>query len=146
MDSRVHDRLYNDQAGGCPATAASRVRPLARLRRGWAGRVATLAAVGAAVGMGASVASAATGSGYFSAAGSGPLAVPFVSAAAAPLPNGDVLIAGGAGAAGISSGAQVFDPGTGSFSVAGLGAMSTPRYGSAAAPLPRRRGAGRRRC
>ena len=107
---KISDGALKIRAGGWPATAASRVRPLARLRRRWAGRVATLAAVGAAVGMGASVASAATGSGYFSAAGSGPLAVTFVSAAEAPLPNGDVLIAGGAGPAGISSGAQVFDP------------------------------------
>ena len=88
------------------------------------------------MGMGASVASAATGSGYFSAAGSGPLAGTFVSAAEAPLPNGDVLITGGAGAVGISSGAQVFDPTSGTFSIAGLGSMSTPRYGSVAAPLP----------
>ena len=120
MHNRVRARRGSHEAGGAPASATSRMGSPALRRRPWR-RVATPAAAAAVVGTGASVASAATGVGYFSAAGSGPLAAPFVSAAAAPLPNGDVLIAGGACPAGISSGAQVFDPSTGTFSVAGWG-------------------------
>jgi hypothetical protein len=56
-------------------------------------------------------------------------------AAAAPLPDGRVLIAGGTNGAPLSS-AVIFDPATNSFSSAGLGAMSTARQAPAAVPLP----------
>jgi hypothetical protein len=62
-----------------------------------------------------------------------------VGAVAAPLPNGDVLIAGGVGASGVLQSAELFDPGTDTF--AGLPAsgdteLQTPRSGAVAAPLP----------
>jgi Ca2+-binding RTX toxin-like protein len=79
-------------------------------------------------------------SGAFSPTGS--MSVPRFGAAAAPLPDGRVLIAGGIG--GLEPGrfpeyrqsAEVFDPATNSFSSAGIGSMSVPRGGAAAAPLP----------
>jgi hypothetical protein len=67
------------------------------------------------------------------------MSVPREGAAAAPLPDGRVLVAGGRyydeGAHYLSS-AEVFDPATGTFSSAGIGSMSVPRFGAAAAPLP----------
>jgi WD40 repeat protein len=61
-------------------------------------------------------------------------------AAAAPLPDGRVLVAGGyyddaLGDHYLAS-AEVFNPGTGTFSSAGLGAMGTARRGAVAAVLP----------
>jgi hypothetical protein len=57
-------------------------------------------------------------------------------AAAAPLPDGRVLVAGGfTGFSGLSS-AEVFNPQTNTFSSAGIGPMDTARVDAAAAPLP----------
>jgi Ca2+-binding RTX toxin-like protein len=78
----------------------------------------------------------------FSSAGIGLMSVPRVDAAAAPLPDGRVLIAGGVlisggvtASPGLSS-AEIFDPATGTFTAAGIGAMTSPRPGAAAAALP----------
>jgi Ca2+-binding RTX toxin-like protein len=71
----------------------------------------------------------------FSSAGIGSLSTPGVAAAAAPLPDGRVLVVGGStSGAGPVSSAEVFDPATNSFSSAGIGSMSAPR--AVAAPLP----------
>jgi hypothetical protein len=73
--------------------------------------------------------------GYFSRAGLGPMQHGRLFAAAAPLPSGDVLIAGGAdGTAAPISTAEVFDPTTGMFTT--TGSMTSPRMGASAAPLP----------
>jgi hypothetical protein len=74
----------------------------------------------------------------FSSAGIGSMSVPREEAAAAPLPDGRVLVVGGRNdpANYDLSSAEVFDPATGSFSSAGIGSMSTPRSGAVAAPLP----------
>jgi Ca2+-binding RTX toxin-like protein len=84
----------------------------------------------------------ASGSGFFSPTGE--MSVPREGAAAAPLPEGQVLVAGGRyydvdynpepGA--YPSSAEVFDPATGTFSSAVVGSMGTPRWAAAAAPLP----------
>jgi RTX calcium-binding nonapeptide repeat (4 copies)/Kelch motif len=75
----------------------------------------------------------------FSSTGIGSMSVPTVGAAAAPLPDGRVLVARGT-PVGVSSSdwpsAEVFDPATNSFSSAGIGSMSVPRSGAVAAPLP----------
>jgi hypothetical protein len=76
----------------------------------------------------------AAGPGSFSLTGSMPGARG--GAAAAPLPDGRVLVAGGSDDTGALSSAEIFNPVTGSFSAAGTGSMSLPRYGIAAAPLP----------
>ena len=55
--------------------------------------------------------------------------------AAAPLPDGRILIAGGIDNAGTATAAaEVFDPATDTFSA--VGSMTTPRNGPGAAPLP----------
>jgi hypothetical protein len=73
----------------------------------------------------------------FSSAGIGSMSVPRAFAAAAPLPDGRVLVAGGFDyGVGVLSSAEVFDPATNSFSSAGIGSMSVPRSGAVAAPLP----------
>lgn len=74
--------------------------------------------------------------GTFTATGS--LPVPVEGAAAAPLPNGDVLIAGGQNTVGfvnILNSAELYDPTTGTFSNA-TGSLNTARSSAAAAPLP----------
>jgi Ca2+-binding RTX toxin-like protein len=79
----------------------------------------------------------------FSSAGIGSMSVRRVGAAAAPLPDGRVLVAGGSysdgsGAASSThdlSSVEVFDPATNTFSSAGIGSMTVPRVGAAAAPL-----------
>ena len=78
----------------------------------------------------------ATGS--FSSAGIGPLITGRFSAAAAPLPGGKVLVAGGTNGAVTlpNANAEIFDPATGTFSSAGIGPMVVPRSSPAAAPLP----------
>jgi hypothetical protein len=74
---------------------------------------------------------------YFTSAGLGDMTVPRFVAAAAPLPDGRVLIAGGASDnETFLDSAEVFDPATGTFSGAGIGRMSLPRWAPAAAPLP----------
>ncbi|MCW3020088.1 MAG: Kelch domain protein [Solirubrobacterales bacterium] len=80
---------------------------------------------------GAGAASAAVSSPYFDASGVGETVDAREGSVAAPLPNGDVLIAGGAG----QKTAEVFNPATDSFNPTG----ETPqdvRAGAAAAPLP----------
>jgi hypothetical protein len=75
----------------------------------------------------------------FSSAGIGSMSVPRVGAAAAPLPDGRVLVVGGCCSSVFPyslSSAEVFDPATNSFSSAGIGSMSVPRSGAVAAPLP----------
>ena len=80
--------------------------------------------------VGESGASAAVSTPYFATSGVGELEIAREGAAVAPLPNGDVLIAGGTG----QKTAEVFSPATGSFSP--TGAMLAVRAGAAAAPLP----------
>jgi Ca2+-binding RTX toxin-like protein len=76
----------------------------------------------------------AAGPGFFSPTGS--MSVPRFHAAAAPLPDGRVLVAGGSNASGDLLSAEVFNLATNSFSSAGIGSMSVRRYAAAAAPLP----------
>ena len=69
----------------------------------------------------------------------GPMTIGRTAAAAASLPDGRVLVAGGfcdlcPGGPGNRQSAEIFDPATGSFSP--TGPMNVPRYGDAAAPLP----------
>jgi hypothetical protein len=73
----------------------------------------------------------------FSAAGLGSMTTSRMAAAAAPLPDGRVLIAGGFdNSFHALSSAEVFDPATKSFSAAGIGSMGTARADAVAAPLP----------
>ncbi len=62
------------------------------------------------------------------------------AAAAAPLKDGRVLVAGGfyddGGGDHYLASAEVFDPTTNSFTSAGIGAMGVARHGAVAAPLP----------
>jgi Ca2+-binding RTX toxin-like protein len=80
--------------------------------------------------------------GTFSSTGVGSMGTPRWAAAAAPLPDGRVLVAGGYyydfgdGSDHFLSSAEVFDPATGTFSSAGIGSMSVPRFGAAVARLP----------
>jgi hypothetical protein len=79
--------------------------------------------------------SAAPGSAssYF---GPGPsMTTPRFAPAAAPLPDGRVLVAGGADSDDYLSSAEIFDPATGTFTST-IGAMTTRRGGPGAAPLP----------
>jgi hypothetical protein len=55
---------------------------------------------------------------------------------AAALPDGRVLVAGGADGVNYLSSAEIFDPASRTFSSAGVGSMSIPRDEAAAAPLP----------
>jgi hypothetical protein len=77
----------------------------------------------------------------FSSAGIGSMSVTRYGAAAAALPDGRALVAGGiADYAALYpcylSSAEVFDPATNAFSSAGIGSMSRPRTSAAAARLP----------
>ena len=75
----------------------------------------------------------------FSSAGIGSMSIARAEAAAAPLPDGRILVVGGLNPNHLIpdlSSAEVFDPTTSSFSSAGIGPMSTPRSGAVAAPLP----------
>jgi Ca2+-binding RTX toxin-like protein len=74
--------------------------------------------------------------GTFSSAGIGSMSVPRFGAAAAPLPDGRVLVAGGNNGSSDLSSAEVFDPATNQFSSSGMGSMVTARFAPAAAPLP----------
>jgi Ca2+-binding RTX toxin-like protein len=78
--------------------------------------------------------------GTFSPAGIGSLSVARDGAAAAPLPDGRVLVVGGCCSSPLGgqllSSAEVFDAATGSFTSTGIGSMSGPRFGAVAAPLP----------
>lgn len=66
------------------------------------------------------------------------MTTPRAFASASPLPNGEVLIAGGtnSGASLRLASAELFDPATGTFSAQGVGEMTTGRMTAAAAPLP----------
>lgn len=77
------------------------------------------------------------GTGSFSSAGIGSMVSPRRYAAAAPLPDGRVLIAGGIPSVSGSplGSAEVFDPATRTFSPVGVGSMGTARQIVAAAPL-----------
>jgi hypothetical protein len=71
------------------------------------------------------------------ASGNTQLAVGRESAVAAPLPNGDVLIAGGTGNAGCVPTTEIFDPGSGTFSqLPASGNLQTCVVGATAAPVP----------
>jgi hypothetical protein len=75
----------------------------------------------------------------FSSAGIGGMGTPRAEAAAAPLPDGRVLVAGGYyndGAEHYLSSAEAFSPATNSFSSAGIGSMGGVHWGAVAAPLP----------
>ena len=75
----------------------------------------------------------------FSSAGIGAMGTARRAPAAAPLPDGRVLIAGGSSGDGgehYLATAEVFNPATNTFSSAGVGAMTTARTGAVAAPLP----------
>jgi Kelch motif/Galactose oxidase, central domain len=80
--------------------------------------------------------------GSFSSAGIGSMDAARLAAAAARLPDGRVLIAGGLNDNSYFANALIFDPATNSFSVVGspgivpIGLMSTPRFDDVAAPLP----------
>jgi Ca2+-binding RTX toxin-like protein len=80
----------------------------------------------------------AAGSGFFSPTGS--MSVPREGVAAAPFPDGRVLVAGGrngdVGNRHYLSSAEIFDPATGTFSSAGVGSMIAARLFPAAAALP----------
>jgi Ca2+-binding RTX toxin-like protein len=79
----------------------------------------------------------AAGSGAFTLTGS--MSTPRSGAAAAPLPGGRVLVAGGSVGGfrieRVFPTPEVFDPATNSFSSAGIGSMSVPRSDAVAAPL-----------
>jgi Ca2+-binding RTX toxin-like protein len=77
----------------------------------------------------------------FSSAGIGSMSRTRYEAAAAPLPDGRVLVAGGilddqSLYRCYLSSAEVFDPASNSFSSEGIGSMSVPRADAIAAPLP----------
>jgi hypothetical protein len=103
---------------------------------GWKVRLA--AGLAFALGLFAPQGALGAGAGSFGATGG--MGTPRYAAAAAPLPDGRVLVAGGfyddAGGDHYLASAEVFTPATGTFSSAGIGTMSTPRRGAVAAPLP----------
>lgn len=74
--------------------------------------------------------------GSFSARGLGRMTVPRAFAAASPLPDGRVLVAGGASPGAILTSAEIFNPKTGTFSDAGVGDMTNKRLAFGLAPLP----------
>jgi hypothetical protein len=63
------------------------------------------------------------------------MTTPRAAGVAAPLPDGRVLIAGGAGSGGPASSAEVFDPAAGSFATLSA-QMTVARMAAVAAPLP----------
>jgi Kelch motif len=75
-------------------------------------------------------------SGSFAPAGS--MTTPRYGGAAAPLPDGRVLIVGGSPDGGLTklASAEIFDPDTNTFTSSGIGSMGTPRWSPSAAPLP----------
>jgi hypothetical protein len=83
---------------------------------------------------------AAQGAGAGSFGSTGSMGTARYAAAAAPLKDGRVLVAGGfyddAGGDHYLASAEVFNPATNSFSSAGIGAMGVARHGAVAAPLP----------
>jgi hypothetical protein len=77
----------------------------------------------------------ASSASYFSSLGVGPMTAARTATVSAPLPSGEVLIAGGLNEGGILASAELFDPQTNTFTGV-AGAMTSPRYGAVAAPLP----------
>jgi hypothetical protein len=71
---------------------------------------------------------------YFTASGVGSLPAATSSEAAAPLPDGQVLIAGGDTSAGVVATADLFDPAIGTFTQLAA-SMTAARAGAVAAPL-----------
>src|SRR5947209_4218367 len=90
----------------------------------------------------ASVAQAAGSAAYFqalAASGNTELQTARAHAVAAPLPNGEVLIAGGASSSGVVASAELFNPTNDTFTAlpaSGNTELQTARYGAVAAPLP----------
>jgi hypothetical protein len=121
--------IDSTRAEGATVKATSSTRPHARPRTRRLSAPLLVAASLAALGGVASNASAAVSAPYFSASGVGPITLARERSVAAPLPNGDVLIAGGA-----QKIAEVFNPATDSFSA--TGEMLVVRAGAVAAPLP----------
>jgi hypothetical protein len=81
------------------------------------------------------------GTGSFTSAGIGSMSVERIFPVAAPLPDGRVLVAGGAGPSGEGDGgwyssAEIFDPTTDTFGTQAIGKMQAPRSLAAASPLP----------
>jgi Kelch motif len=101
----------------------------------WKLRLAT----GLALSLALLVPQIALGAGAGSFGPTGSMGTARYAAAAAPLPGGRVLLAGGyhdTGGDHYLASAEAFNPATGAFSSAGIGAMGTPRRGAVAAPLP----------
>ena len=104
--------------------------------------VALTAAILAGAPGAASPARAATSSPYFTAltaSGATELQTARFDAVAAPLPDGQVLIAGGSSASSLLGSAELFDPATDTFTQlpeAGETELHTAREGAVAAPLP----------
>src|SRR4029077_11301612 len=90
-----------------------------------------------AVGLLVPQAALSAGAGSFGPTGS--MGTARYAAAAAPLSDGRVLVAGGFYDDGLGdhylASAEIFNPATNSFSSAGIGAMSVARHGAVAAPL-----------
>ena len=101
--------------------------------RRWYARLLSVSTVLAVFGVLPAGAAAAVGGSFVALPAS--LTFAQAGAVAAPLPNGDVLIAGGLNASSALSSADVFDPMTGTFTALPQ-AMTTPRAAAAAAPLP----------
>jgi hypothetical protein len=97
-------------------------------------------ACGLALALGLLVPQAALGAGSGTFGATGSMGTPRYAAAAAPLADGRVLVAGGyyddAGGDHYLASAEVFNPSTNAFSFAGIGTMGTQRRGAVAAPLP----------
>lgn len=93
-----------------------------------------------ALATGAALAASPPGSaGYFTALPTGP-AFPASFRVAAPLPTGQVVIAGGAADGGnVIRNAEIYDPGSETFTQLPTNPgteLATPRFGAVAAPLP----------
>jgi Kelch motif/Galactose oxidase, central domain len=99
-----------------------------------------LLAAGLALAVGLLIPQAALGAGAGAFGATGSMGTPRYAAAAAPLPDGRVLVAGGyyddAGGDHYLASAEVFNPAANTFSSAGIGTMGTARRGAVAAPLP----------
>jgi Kelch motif len=97
-------------------------------------------AAGLALALGLLVPQTALGAGAGAFGATGSMGTPRYAAAAAPLPDGRVLVAGGyyddAGGDHYLASAEIFNPATNAFSSAGIGTMGSARRGAVAAPLP----------
>jgi Collagen triple helix repeat (20 copies)/Kelch motif len=109
------------------------VERVGSVTRRWYARLLSVSTVLAVFGVLPAGAAAAIGGSFVALPAS--LTFAQAGAVAAPLPDGDVLIAGGLNGSGELSSADVFDPVTGTFTALPQ-SMTTPRLGAAAAPLP----------